>query len=202
MKIARPQMQFALFITAVVLTRASMAWAGPADPTPFYPKTAAQKTRMMKEFDRLFDEGDFKTGRVARPFKFEGRSRWHVNASLYNRCAGRGGLDVDFCTRIATIPNLQGKAAPRKGFEDDFSISVNSREFFYSCSAELFTGQEDPEIALNALNLIQETNPSVTKAPFVFVDCTCEPLSPDHKFEAHHATGCDAFGYATDASGS
>lgn len=190
-----------LLLVAGVLTSFSVAQAEPAEPTPFYPKTAAQKERMMKEFDRTFDKFDFDSGRVARPFKFEGRSRWHVNPSLYQRCL-RFNLAPAYCVKASTIPNLQGTLpAPRLMAQDDFSISVNSKDTFYSCSAELFVGKEDHEDAKLALEVVQESHPNVTKTPFVVVDCGCEPISQTHQFKENHATSCSQFGYPTDASG-
>lgn len=187
-------------VVAIALSL-NVAHAEPADPIPFYPKTAAQKTKMMTEFGRLFDAHDFSSGRVATPFKFEGRSRWHVNTGLFQRCLRLNLAPAD-CLKSATIPNREGNLlAPREFQKDDFTISVNSPEIFYSCSAELFVGKEDHEAAKSALEVVQETYPQVTKPPFVVVDCTCEPQSKTYQFKENHATACAEFGYPTDASG-
>lgn len=167
----------------------------------FYPKTAKQQARLMEAFKKNFTDYDFEMGRVAYPFKFEGRTRWHVNTSLYGRCMASSVLTSEFCAQQATIPNLQGKAPTPKGFEDEFSINVNSKKTFYSCEARLFVGKEDRELTKDLLEEIQETDPTVKGVPFVFVECSCEPLALNYVFSNHRATSCDAFGYATDASG-
>ncbi len=204
MKTARMNLSLipaALSLVVTLLLSFNTAHAEPADPTPFYPKTATQKTKLMSEFGRLFDDSDVSSGRVAKPFKFEGRSRWHVNTGLYQRCLRLNLAPAD-CVKSATIPNREGTlAAPRESQKDDFTISVNSPEIFYSCSAELFVGNEDHETAKSALEIVQETYPQVTKPPFVVVDCNCEPQSKNHQFKENHATSCDIFGYPTDASG-
>ena len=193
-------MSLRLVAAVLVMMSSNFAHASEYGET-FYPGTAKQQARLMEAFKKVFYDFEFKNGSVALPFKFEGRSRWHLNASIYKRCMYPGILSSEFCTRRATIPNLRGKTPAPKGYEKEFSINVNSKEIFYSCEARLFVGKEDRELTQDLLEEIQEFDPTVKGVPFVFVECACEPLALDHDFTGPHATGCDAFGYATDASG-